>query len=561
VAKLQGGKVTRFLISPAPLLLLLTLLLLTGADPSHAQSAPETLPNPFGVIESYEDPAKADGLGVSWTRVRFQWAEVQAEGADSWETAVSDEQIAAEIEAGREVVGLLIGIPDWARDAGKLPAGLYLPYDDPQNTWGVFVREAVSRYEGQIDHWIIWNEPDISDPQTPGHTWDGSIEDFVQLLRVAYLSAKEANPEVVIHLPAMTYFWDPTYIDRFFEALAAQPDAAENNYFFDAATTHLYFQPDSIYEIITLFYETMAGRGMAGKAVWLVETNAPPIDDPYWLVPDWTLSVTLNEQAAFMPQAMASALAAGAERIAVFKLKDTPDDKAANPEPFGLVHRDGSRRPGYDTYRVAVRQLQGVTAVTRQRWDAVGQFRADQGEQTTTILFSRLPSPQTAEIPATADTAVLIDMWGKRQDDLIARDGVFRLELPGAQCTQPIGDYCMIGGTTYYLIQALDAPLPSATPTNTPTATSTATATPTATPTATSTETPAPTPTFTSAPTRTPTAVPSATPSRTPTAVPPTKIPAAETAVSTSPPLIYLALGATAVFVAGVVILLRRNRH
>ena len=36
----------------------------------------------FGVIESYEDPAAADRLGVAWTRVRFQWAEVQPDGPD-----------------------------------------------------------------------------------------------------------------------------------------------------------------------------------------------------------------------------------------------------------------------------------------------------------------------------------------------------------------------------------------------------------------------------------------------------------------------------------------------
>ncbi|MCZ7667211.1 MAG: hypothetical protein M5U34_08340 [Chloroflexi bacterium] len=56
----------------------------------------------------------------------------------------------------------------------------------------------------------------------------------------------------------------------------------------------------------------MRSRGISGKPIWLVETNAPPSDDPYWRVEEWTLSVTLNEQAAFMPQALVSALAAGA---------------------------------------------------------------------------------------------------------------------------------------------------------------------------------------------------------------------------------------------------------
>ncbi len=533
-------------------------LLCTGGSLSAQEDEEPT--NPFGVIESYEDPGKADSLGVSWTRVRFQWAEVQAAGADSWETAVSDEQIDAEIEAGREVMGLLIGIPDWARDDNDLPSGLYLPHDNPENTWAQFVREAVQRYQGRIDHWIIWNEPDISDPGTPGHTWDGDVGDFIQLLRIAFLVARETNPDAVIHLPAITYFWDPDYIDTFFDTLVAQPDAAENGYFFDVATTHLYFQPNTVYDLVRFFYESMHSRGITDKPVWLVETNAPPIDDPYWTVAEWTLSVTLNEQAAYMPQAMVSALAAGAERIAVYKLKDTPGDKEANPEPFGLVHRDGSRRPGFDTYREGIKQLQGATAVTRERWDEVGQFQVYLPAQTTTVLFARLPQAQVAKVPALVDQAILVDMWGKRLDDVLAYDGMFTLELPGALCTQSIGDYCMIGGTTFYLIQPVPSQPPTPIPTLTPTATSTSapTLTPSATPTIapTNTNTPPPTPIITPSSTATVRAVMSI---EEVTAVP-TPVAEAQTSFPAGLSLIAIFGGTILVFIVGWVIWRRALR-
>ncbi|NHZ72213.1 MAG: hypothetical protein GWP17_03900, partial [Aquificales bacterium] len=228
--------------------------------------------------------------------------------------------------------------------------------------------------------------------------------------------------------------------------------------------------------------------------------------DPYWGVEEWTLSVTLTEQAAFMPQAMVSALAAGAERIAVYKLKDTPGDKEANPEPFGLVHRDGSRRPAFDTYRVAIQQLSETTAVIRERWDEIGQFQIYQAEQTTTILFARLPQPQVVQIPALVDQAKLVDMWGKRLDDVVARNGMFTIELPAALCSQSIGDYCMIGGTTYYLIQEEPSLPPTPTVTVTPTELPTETTSPTATSTATAmatatvTRTPEPAPTSSSTP-------------------------------------------------------------
>lgn len=408
----------------------------------------------FGVIESFEDPAAASRLGAAWTRARFQWADVQPRSPDEWRPPFDDDELEAELDAGREVVGLLIGIPDWARDRRGLPRGLSLPPDDPDNTWAVFVDDVVGRYAGRIDRWIIWNEPDIDDRDAPGHTWDGTIEEFVQLQRTAYLTAQSANPDAIIHLGAFTYFWDPDYFARFLDEVAADPDAATHNYYFDVATAHLYFQPNAVYNILYAFRRVMDDHGLE-QPIWLVETNAPPMNDPYWEVDNWTLAVTLNEQAAFIPQAIAAAFAAGAERVSIYKLKDTEGDRAANPEPFGLMRWDNSRRPAFDTYRIAIRLLGGVTAAVRERWDTVAQIRLQQDGQSTTVLFARLPGAQKALVAATAKTAELVDMWGKRET-IETKDGQFVVELPGALCLQTIADYCMIGGTTYYLIQEDD---------------------------------------------------------------------------------------------------------
>jgi hypothetical protein len=480
-------------------------------DGTVESSPTATLPPPgdirFGVIESFEDPAAAARLGAAWTRARFQWADVQPDGPDDWEPPLDDEALAVELEAGREVVGLLIGIPDWARDRRGVPRGLSLPPDDPDNAWAVFVTEAVSRYAGRIDRWIIWNEPDIDDPDAPGHTWDGTMEEFVQLQRVAYLSAKAANADALIHLGAFTYFWDPSYFSRFLDVIAADPEAAANNYYFDVATAHLYFQPNAIYNILYAFHRVLDDHGL-DQPIWLVETNAPPMDDPYWKVDNWTLAVTLNEQAAFIPQALAAAFAAEAERVSVYKLKDTEGDRAANPEPFGLMRWDNSRRPAFDTYRVAIRLLGGATAAERERWDAVAQVRLQQKGQSTTVLFARLPGAQLVTVAATAATADLVDMWGKRET-IEAEGGVFTVQLPGALCLQTIADYCMIGGTTYYLIQEDDGrraetATPTATPTTGPSATPRPSNTPTTTPTAEPSATPVPSATATIAATQPP---------------------------------------------------------
>lgn len=447
----------RLILLPAGSLLLL-LLSFTLIAAGRSQTQPPAISDwRFGIIETYESPTDAEDAGAAWTRVRFHWGDSQPTGPDEWIPPVTDEQIAAELAAGREVIGLLIGMPDWARDENMLPQGLWLQPDDPGNLWANYVRSVVGRYEGRINHWIIWNEPDIWDKSTPGHTWDGELEDFLQLQRTAYLVARQENPAAVIHLAAFTYFWDANYgreqyFDRLLDALTADPEAAGHNYYFDVATAHLYFQPNLIYDILQAFNGMMVEHGL-DKPIWLVETNAPPNDDPSWPVENPTLRVTEAEQAAFMPQVLAVALAAGAERIGIYKLQDTESDRLANPEPFGLMRLDGSRRPAFDTYRIAAQYLAGARSAVRERWDEVGQVRLDQGDFTTTVLFSRLPLLQQAQVAATSDSAILVSMTGE-QRQILAENGYFTVDLPPALCSQTAGDYCMIGGESLYLVQA-----------------------------------------------------------------------------------------------------------
>lgn len=489
-----------------PLLLLFSFSLVACASQTQAQ---EPVPR-FGVIESYESPADATALGVGWTRVRFQWGEMQPNSPDEWLPIVDEATIASETDAGREVTGILLGIPLWAQDENQLPLGLYLPHDHPDNLWARFVQTAVTRHQLLINHWIIWNEPDIREGAL-GNTWHGTVADFAQLQKVAYLTIKEANPEAVVHLSAFTYWADVNagteqYMALLLDELLRDPQASQHNSYFDVATAHLYFQPEQVYDLLTFFTGLMRERGL-NQPIWLVETNAPPRDDPVWIVEDWFLSVLQPEQANFMPQGIASAMSAGAERIAVYKLIDTETDRVANPEPFGLVRMNGERRPAFQTYQVAIQQFAGTQATTRERWDEVGQFRHWREDgNTVDVLFARLPVPQTAVIPTSNTTATLINQRGESQP-ITAQNGQFIVELPPAICSHSIGDYCMIGGETFYLVQVAESTPPAtATPVPSPTVPASPTPLPpTAPPDITATPTTLATVTMPTIPTNTPT--------------------------------------------------------
>lgn len=483
-----------FTLSSVRRFFLLLALILFATSITDAQEI-----NPrFGVIESYESADAATRLGVGWTRVRFPWAEVQPNGADEWIPKVADEMIAAEIAAGREVVGLLIGIPQWARDSADLPQNLYLPHTDPENLWANYVREAITRYP-DITHWVIWNEPDIWDENAIGYTWHGDEADFAQLMKVGYLTAKEVNPEITIHLSAMTFFWDNNfgriqYLDRLLAEIANDPAASANNFYFDVATAHLYFQPNQILSIMGIWQEILEKYGLGDKPWWLMETNAPVTDDLTWAVDDPMFAVSQMDQANYMGQAVAVALTMGVERVAIFKLIDTESDRAANPEPFGLVRADGVERAGFWAYRTVIDLFDDIEGAERLRWDRVGHVRLTHSNGTTDVLFARRRVGETVEIECGAfcDSAELRDAFG---NILLVEpiDGFINVELPPSPCTHKIGDDgCMIGGNTYYLVQRepiVPPPSPTITPSETPVVLSTATMQPTRIPQATLTAT------------------------------------------------------------------------
>ena len=429
---------------------LLALLLLAAAPPDPR----------FGVVESPEAPERAAELGVAWTRVRFAWHEIQPNGPQDWNPPWPAERLEAERRAGREIVALVLGTPRWAQADPKIPGvprGLYEEESRPENLWAAFLRRLATTYP-YIRTWIIWNEPDIWDPAYPGYTWGGSEADFVRLVRVAYRTLKGLNRENRVLLGAFTYWWDAVYgrrpyFERFLEALAQDPEAPRYNRYFDGLCVNLYFNPDSIYDLIRWHHERMQAHGF-DKPIWLTETNAAPSEDPTWPVPRPMFRVTLEEQAAFIGQAVALAFAAGAERVAVYKLIDNPTDHFANPEPFGLVREDGTPRPAFQAYRVAIRLLGRLRDAARVRHDTVAVVEVERADAWVRVAWSRVPAPQTVILARRGSLRLAVDGLGRP----VPVEGLltgYRVLLPGARCAQRLGGACMIGGMPVYIVESV----------------------------------------------------------------------------------------------------------
>ncbi len=325
------------------------ILAFLTAVPGLAQASP---PDPrFGIVESFVNPAAASEAGVGYTRVILRWDVIQPAGPADWKPAnVPDPIVEGELAAGREVVGLLIGTPDWAiapdwagdRSSRAVPDMFY---------WEAFARRMAQQYQGRIRHWIIWNEPDVWMDGHPGKTWDGTVEDYARLLKAAYLAIKDVDPAMTVHVAGMTYYWDwehgrRRYLDRLLETIAADPEASARSYHFDGVTYHLYFNPSQTVDVLNETRQTLSRYGMAGKEIWINETNAPPSEDPQeapWSKPRFRVS--LEEQAAFVLQEFALAFSSGASRVEVYKLRNSADHPELI-EPFGLLRADELAAPG-----------------------------------------------------------------------------------------------------------------------------------------------------------------------------------------------------------------------
>jgi len=380
--------------------------------------------------------------GARVNRWQINWRDVEHEEGNFY-YGWYDPQIRAMRDRGFEISAILTYPPDWATEEGSVvPRNLYLPYDDLANYWGRFVRKVVERYRGRIASWEIWNEPDLD------IYWDGTAKDYYQLLKVAYQAAKAADPACRVVMGGMGHWEDPRFFERVVRLAVRDPEASAHNYFFDAVAWHWYSRPSLLYDKALWCRQVLAKYGLT-KPIWVNETNVPLWGDwpgPETRQPD---HATPDEQASFIIQAYANAIAANVERVFVFRLHDA---QMARGQAYGLVRNDGSPRPAYHAYRVAATFFSHVVTATRQisgSITTVTMRKAHRGR--VTVLWNNSPTPVTTTVAATAPAALLVDKVG-RVERRRPVGGSYTITLPGA------AEEGAIGGSPYILVEADDAP-------------------------------------------------------------------------------------------------------
>jgi hypothetical protein len=233
-------------------------------------------------------------MGSPWIVEYFPWAYVErSPGHDNW--THNDVVISHAHNQGLIIVARLGFVPDWARPAPELQetTSNYLDaahYED----FAAYVVRFVQRYQEQIQHIIIWNEPNLS------FEWGYRPVDpaaYVDLLRVVYPAVHEVRPDIIVLAGALAPTLEPEgspaglndllYLEAMYQA-GAQP-------YFDALAAHTYGlnspieetpHPDIInYRRVELLRDIMDAYGDVDKPIYITESGWN--DHPRWT---WSVS-------------------------------------------------------------------------------------------------------------------------------------------------------------------------------------------------------------------------------------------------------------------------------
>jgi hypothetical protein len=464
----------------------------------------------FGIAEGFRNAATMADTRANWERIVLPWRDIQPAGPGDFSRlgqTISNAQIQGEIGRGTRLAGLLQFTPGWAQANSSQgerspPRNLNLAYDDPNNYWGQFVYETVKFYAGRVDEWVVWNEPEFK-PNDPGAggstTWLGTDADFAQLLKVAYLAAKKANPNAIVSFPGTSYWIDRNagraqFYERLLQILQSDPDAARSNFYHDVVALNLYRSPDDLLRVYEVF-KTIQARHRVDKPMWLTESNAMPTDDRQLgncSHAGDAIKTTMEEQASFSIQAFALAAATAYNRIGFYQMIDA--NPCTEPAVWGVVRDDGSKRPVEDSLRTAISNFLGFqgaqfvpVARVQQAWPAwpddpssltpnweVYQVALDKpGNQRVTVLWNGngpqgpIPPRFAAARPAPpagglavrilkhGSGARAIDKYGQVYPYFAEENGWWVVYLKGATATFP-GDppgYHYIGGDPVLIVE------------------------------------------------------------------------------------------------------------
>jgi len=287
--------------------------------------------------------------GISWSREEFHWDMIAPERGKYDESVLFlyDRTVEGLSNRGINILGLLAYTTPWS-------SGETAP-DTPEERkdYAAFAAAMAFRYRGQVDHWEIWNEPNIERFWKP----EPDPEAYAALYVEAAQAIHEVNPEATIFC-CSTSGTDYMYIRRVIETAGA--DMIEGVSFHPYSGDTPWDRSDEVKDTRRLL-DILDFYGL-DVPLWVTEIGYPTSQTGN--------GVDEITQAALLVRAYLSLYAVGVENVFSYDFVDdgtAPDD---NELHFGMLRHNLS--PKLSWYAI---QVMGAL-LTESRFEA----RVDEGD-------------------------------------------------------------------------------------------------------------------------------------------------------------------------------------
>lgn len=349
--------------------------------------------SPFGINTAFnpETPdletrlKEMQELGIKWGRQDFTWKRIERKpGVYEW--APYDRLV----EQARKAGVLLFG---------NLTYGPY--FHDTSTEAGIqaycaFAAEAAKRYAGKIDHWQIWNEPNLGYCR-------GDPELYARLLAASGKAIHEANPKAKVlglNMAFCDVLWTEKVLQRVpydcFDIICfhpyRNPNAPEDPFDWWALDQyvkvfHKELTPDyplvhaSFLEQTDELIKAMSRHGKP-KPIWITEMCFNTHIHPY--------GVSELRSADLLVRFHLLALASGkVEKVFWWTLKDGGPQQFDAAEMVGLVRADHQPKYSFYAYGLMTRLLEGKRWVRNDSFgpDVYACVFTDQRKQEDTMVL------------------------------------------------------------------------------------------------------------------------------------------------------------------------------
>jgi polysaccharide biosynthesis protein PslG len=318
---------------------------------AHAAAGPVWAADPalpYGINAHLPSSAQLDQVaaaGIAWIRVDFNWFMIEpARGVYDW--TITDAVVSEARARGLNVYATLAYTPTWANGGQNIDA----PPTDAGD-WYTFVYTTVSRYRDRVQHWGMWNEPNLEG------FFAGTLDQYIDdILRVGAQAVRDADPASSVLGPELAMlgdWWRWLYgvLDRAAEALDIVTQHSYENTGHDVLRR--LGRPVALRDRPTV-RDIMKATRTEAKALWLTETG-------------WdTSEVSEEAQAAYYEQVLAGVEAyAWLDKVFFYQLVD----ELGSPDQWGILRVDLSPKPAYAAYQRHIAAQAATAALGGQAGD------------------------------------------------------------------------------------------------------------------------------------------------------------------------------------------------